>query len=61
MSEIRWTDKVYLDSCGNIRYSTNTDIVTEDIINKINVNAGLAQPIIEADKGEAENNEIINR
>ena len=25
MSEIRWTDKVYLDSHGNIRCPTNTD------------------------------------
>lgn len=47
---IRWTDKVYLDSRGNIHCSTNTDIVTEDIINKIKVNASLAKP-----KKEAEN------
>lgn len=48
MSEIRWTDKVYLDSRGNIHCSTNTDIVTEDIINKIKVNGSLAQPEKEA-------------
>lgn len=49
MSEIRWTDKVYLDSRGNIHYSTNSDAMTEDIINKIKVNASLAQPIKEAE------------
>lgn len=50
MTEIRWTDKVYLDSHGNIRCSTNTDIVTEDIINKFKVNESLAQPIKEAEE-----------
>lgn len=50
MSEIRWTDKVYLDSCGNIYNFTNADIMTEDIINKIKVNASLAQPMTEAEQ-----------
>ena len=45
MSEIRWTDKVYLDSQGNIRSfdGCSTDQMTQDIINKINVNISLAQ------------------
>jgi hypothetical protein len=47
MSEIRWTDKVYLDSQGNIRSSDGcpTDQMTQDTINKINVNIGLAKSI----------------
>lgn len=52
MSKIRWTDKVYLDSHGNIRCSTNTDIVIEDIISKFKVNESLAQPIKEAEMTE---------
>ena len=49
MSEIRWTDKVYLDSQGNIR-STNgcsTDQFTQNFINKIMTNIGCAKPIEE--------------
>ena len=45
MNEIRWTDKVYLDSQGNIRSSDGcpTDQTTQDIINKIISNVGLAR------------------
>ena len=32
MNEIRWTDKVYLDSQGNFQYSNNTDQMTQDYI-----------------------------
>lgn len=49
MTEIRWTDKVYLDSQGNIRTTDGcpTDQMTQDLINKIIVNVGLAQDIKE--------------
>ena len=49
MNEIRLTDKVYLDSQGNIRSSNGcpTDDMTQDIIDKIKVNIGLAQPVKE--------------
>ena len=45
MNEIRWTDKVYLDSQGNIRSIDGcpTDNMTQELINKIKVNIGLAQ------------------
>mgnify|MGYP007115438754 CR=1 FL=1 len=45
MSEIRWTDKVYLDSQGNILSMDGcpTDRMTQDIITKIKTNASLAQ------------------
>jgi hypothetical protein len=45
MNEIRWTDKVYLDSQGNIRSSDGcpTDQISQDLINKIISNVGLAQ------------------
>ena len=45
MNEIRWTDKVYLDSQGNIRYSNNTDQMTQDLIDKITTNIYCAKPI----------------
>ena len=45
MIEIRWTDKVYLDSQGNLRYSNNTDQMTQDLIDKITTNAGCVQVI----------------
>lgn len=45
MNEIRWTDKVYLDNQGNLQYSNNTDQFTQDFINKIVTNVGLARPI----------------
>lgn len=40
MADIRWTDKVYLDSKGNIRSTDGcpTDRYTQDIINKIMTN-----------------------
>lgn len=46
-SEVRWTDKVYLDSYGNIRSmdSCPTDQMTQDTINKIMTNIGCARPI----------------
>jgi hypothetical protein len=45
MNEIRWTDKVFLDSQGNIRSSDGcpTDQISQDLINKIFSNVGLAQ------------------
>jgi hypothetical protein len=45
MNEIRWTDKVYLDSQGNIRSSDGcpTDQISQDLINKIISNVGLAR------------------
>lgn len=51
---IRWTDKVYLDSQGNIRSSDGcpTDQITQDLINKVMTNIGCARLIME---GEAEN------
>lgn len=52
MSDIRWTDKVYLDSQGNLRYSNNTDQMTQDIINKMMVNLYCAKPV-----GDKENKE----
>ena len=53
MNDIRWTDKIYLDSQGNIRSSDGcpTDQMTQDIINKIIVTAGLAQEIKENNNG----------
>ena len=47
MNEIRWTDKVYLDSQGNIRSTDGcpTDQFTQDYIDKIKTNVGLAKPI----------------
>ena len=45
MSEIRWTDKVYLDSQGNLRYSNNTDQMTQDLIDKITTNVGCVKVI----------------
>lgn len=46
-NEIRWTDKVYLDSQGNIRSTDGcpTDQLTQDYINKIKTNVGCAKPI----------------
>lgn len=54
MSEIRWTDKIYLDSQGNIRSLDGcpTDQMTQELINKIMTNIGCAKPI---KKGGAEN------
>lgn len=51
MSEIRWTDKVYLDSQGNIRTTDGcpTNQMTQDIINKMMINIYCAKPI--EDKG----------
>jgi hypothetical protein len=45
MNKIRWIDKVYLDSQGNIRSSDGcpTDQISQDLINKIISNVGLAQ------------------
>ena len=45
MNEIQWTDKVYLDSQGNIRSSDGcpTDQISQDLISKIISNVGLAQ------------------
>lgn len=54
MNEIRWIDKVYIDSQGNLQYSNNTDQMTQDLINKIMTNVGCAKPI-EDKKGGAEN------
>ena len=45
MGEIRWTDKVYLDSQGNLRYSNNTDQLTQDLIDKITTNVGCVKVI----------------
>lgn len=47
MNEIRWTDKIYLDSQGNIRSFDGcpTDQMTQDLINKIMTNVGCAKPI----------------
>lgn len=38
MSDIRWTDKVYLDNQGNLQYSNNVDQSTQDTIYKMMVN-----------------------
>ena len=47
MNEIRWTDKVYLDSYGNIISMDGcpTDQMTQDTINKIMTNISCAKPI----------------
>lgn len=47
MNEIRWTDKVYLDSQGNIRTIDGcpTNQISQDLIDKVNTNVGLMQPI----------------
>lgn len=47
MNEIRWTDKVFLDSYGNLHSLDGcpTDQITQDIINKITTNIGCAKPI----------------
>ena len=47
MTEIRWTDKVYLDNQGNIRSTDgcSTNQMTQDLINKIITNVGCAKPI----------------
>ena len=49
MNEIRWTDKVYLDSQGNIRTMDGcpTDQMTQPYIDYIKITACLAQPIKE--------------
>lgn len=46
MNEIRWTDKVYLDSQGNIRSFDGcpTDQMTQDVIYKITTNICCAKP-----------------
>ena len=46
MSEIRWTDKIYLDSQGNIRSLDGcpTDQMTQDLITKVMTNIGCAKP-----------------
>ena len=56
MSEIRWIDKVYLDSRGNIRSSDGcpTDTITQDIINKITVNINIASRIEKEAGNESE-------
>lgn len=61
MNEIRWTDKIYLDSQGNIRSFDGcpTDQMTQDLINKIMTNVGCAKPI-EDKKGGAVKNENDN-
>ena len=45
MSDIRWTDKVYLDSQGNIRTidGCSTNQMSQDLINKIISNVGLVR------------------
>ena len=47
MIDIRWTDKVYLDSQGNIRSVDGcpTDRQTQDIINEVMTNIGCAKEI----------------
>lgn len=45
MNEIRWTDKIYLDSQGNLRYSNNTDQITQDLIDKITTNVGCVKVV----------------
>ena len=47
MNESRWTDKVYLDSQGNIRSTDgcSTDQMTQDLITKIITNVGCVKPI----------------
>ena len=51
MSEIRWTDKVYLDSQGNIRSMDGcpTDLMTQALIDRITTNVGLSQPLTNKD------------
>ena len=46
-NEIRWTDKVYLDSQGNIRSTDGcpTGSYTQEMINKIKTNIYCAKPI----------------
>ena len=46
-NEIRWTDKVFLDSQGNIRSLDGcpTDSLTKELIDKIKTNIGCAKPI----------------
>ena len=39
------TDKVYLDSQGNLRYSNNTDQMTQDLIDKITTNVGCVKVV----------------
>lgn len=53
MSKIRWTDKIYLDSQGNIRSLDVCSLtkMTQELINKIMTNIGCAKPI---KKGGAE-------
>lgn len=45
MSDIRWTDKVYLDSLGNIRTIDGcpTNQMSQDLINKLISNVGLVR------------------
>ena len=45
MNEIRWTDKVYLDSQGNIRTTDGcpTDQMSQDLIDKLISNVGLVR------------------
>ena len=54
MNEIRWTDKVYLDSQGNLHSldGCSTDQFTQDYINKIKTNIGLAKPIVDKENKE---------
>lgn len=54
MIEIRWADKVYLDSQGNIRSSGGcpTDDMTQDLINKITTNIHCAKPIDDKEKNK---------
>ena len=54
MNEIRWTDKVYLDSHGNIRSSDGcpTDQMAQDLINKITTNIYCAKPIEDKENKE---------
>ena len=49
MNEIRWTDKVYLDSQGNIRTTDGcaTNQMIQPYIDYIKITASLAQPIEE--------------
>lgn len=52
MNEIRWTDKVYLDSQGNIRTTDGcpTNQMVQPYIDYIKTTASLAQPIKEKEE-----------
>ncbi len=52
MNNIRWTDKVYLDSQGNIISfdGCSTDQTTQELITKIMTNIGCAKPIMEGEE-----------